>query len=111
MTSSRETQFWIGQAARGKQALPPDAGVRAYVSQLKSALREIEVRKLGPEAAAQKLGPLGLRSTEDRFVLFIDAEELLARHPGNDEVRMLLAAVQQRGPAVDVVLSSPWASH
>ncbi|MEU5421446.1 hypothetical protein [Streptomyces sp. NPDC020667] len=95
-----------GPSARGKRRLPPDADVGDVVAQLKRALHTIACRELGPAVAQQRFGSFADLHA-DRYVLFLDPDGLLARHPGHEELRRLLQAVQRRGPAVGVTLSTP----
>ncbi|MEY9840683.1 hypothetical protein [Streptacidiphilus sp. EB103A] len=86
----------LGRPSFGKQALPHDAPAFAFAHQLGRALAQIQQRETNPQAAAR-----------ERFVLFIDQDQLLARFPRDHELRGLLEAVRLRGEAVDVVLNSP----
>lgn len=80
----------------GKRTLPADATEDMFQTQLKRAVREVEERELGVSS-----------HPDVRFVLTINAEELLAQHPSNDTLRGLVRIVHQRGPAVNVALVNP----
>ncbi|MEU0110630.1 hypothetical protein ABZ313_35440 [Streptomyces sp. NPDC006251] len=92
--------------AQGKRTLPADADVGEFVAQLQRALHTIECRELGPAASAERFGPFA-DTGEGLVVLAIDADQLLARHVGQEELLDLVRAVRERGPAVDVTLVSP----
>lgn len=96
----------IGPVTLGKGNLPPDSDVWLFVKQLKRALHTIECRELGSAAAGVRFGPFA-DTHEGHRVLRIDADRLLARHPAHEELHELLRAVRERGPAVNVTLSSP----
>lgn len=102
--SNRPWQF--GSVTRGKQGLPPEAATAEFVAQLKRAKHAIECRELGPDAARDRFGPF-VDTGEERFVIFADAEKLLARRPVDQELHELVRTVRERGPAVDVFLMPP----
>ncbi|ATM24551.1 hypothetical protein SMD44_p10052 (plasmid) [Streptomyces alboflavus] len=85
---------------------PPCADVGAFLDRLKRALHTIECRELGPEAAEQRFGRFADVS-EGHVFLSLDSDRLLARHPEHEELRELVRAVRERGPAVNVTLTSP----
>ena len=87
---------FLGRAAVGKQALPADAPLNAFMAQLRRAQREIERRNGAPEAIA-----------EGQFVIFLDEAALLARDPDNTELRELLRTVLHQGRSVDVAVRTP----
>ncbi|MGW0335491.1 hypothetical protein ACWD0J_27075 [Streptomyces sp. NPDC003011] len=87
---------FLGRAAMGKQVLPADAPLNAFMAQLRRAQREIERRHGTPEAI-----------TEGQFVIFLDEASLLARDPNNTELRELLRTVLSQGPSVDVAVRTP----
>jgi hypothetical protein len=87
---------FLGRAAMGKQALPTDAPLNAFMEQLRRAQREIERRNGTPEA-----------TTEGQFVIVLDEAALLARDPNNTELRELLRTVLHQGPSVDVAVRTP----
>ncbi|MGW3308356.1 hypothetical protein ACWDG9_17420 [Streptomyces sp. NPDC001073] len=87
---------FLGRAAMGKQALPADASLSAVVAQLRRAQREIERRNGTPDATA-----------EGQFVVILDEVALLARGPGNTELRELLRTVLVQGRAVDAAVRTP----
>uniref|UniRef100_UPI002F918081 hypothetical protein n=1 Tax=Streptomyces cellulosae TaxID=1968 RepID=UPI002F918081 len=86
--------------------LPYDADADEFVTQLQHALHTIECRELGPAASAERFGPF-VDTGKGFVILGIDADQLLARHDGHEELHDLLRAVRQRGPAVDVTLVPP----
>ncbi|MFE4516807.1 hypothetical protein ACFRMQ_21735 [Kitasatospora sp. NPDC056783] len=96
----------LGRPTSGKQPLPADAPVGEFVAQLRRAVHTIECREAGPEAARQRFGLFADR-TQGRQVLFADPDRLLAEHPGEEELRDMVQAVRERGPAVGVVLIPP----
>jgi hypothetical protein len=87
---------FLGRAAMGKQMLPADAPLNAFMAQLRHAQCEVERRNGTPEAIA-----------EGQFVVFLDEAALLARDPNNTELRELLRTVLHQGPSVDVVVRTP----
>ncbi|MFD6967415.1 hypothetical protein [Streptomyces sp. NPDC059949] len=97
---------FIGHTARGKAALRPGADADQLAAVLRRALHTIECRELGPAAAGQQFGPLA-DTREGRVIVSADEAHIRARHPGHDELRQLVRAVRERGPAVDVVLVPP----
>ncbi|MGW6569971.1 hypothetical protein [Streptomyces sp. NPDC054975] len=96
----------VGSAGRGWTQVPPNADASVFVDRLTRALHTIECRELGPEAATQRFGPFA-DTQEGGVFLPIDAERLLTQHPGRDDLRELLQAVRDRGPAVGVTLTPP----
>lgn len=72
---------------------------------LRRALHTVECRELGPEAAQQQFGPFA--DTVEGVTVFLDEDDVRARHPGHEELHQLARAVRERGPAVDVALVAP----
>ncbi|WP_331726417.1 hypothetical protein [Streptomyces sp. NBC_00470] len=95
----------VGRVGRGWLQLPADAGAGAFANQLKRALHTIECRELGPEAARQRFGQFA-DVQEGHVFLSLVPERLLARHPEHAELRDLIRAIGERGPAVNVTLVS-----
>lgn len=105
--SSTAAAFVVSPGSgRGWKSLPPDAEVGAFIHQLNRALHTIECRELGPVAARQRYGQFA-DVQGGRVFLAINADQLSAQHPGHEELHDLLRTVRERGPAVDVTLTSP----
>jgi hypothetical protein len=91
---------WIGRPSIGK-TLPHGAGLSTCLAVLHRVVSEIGSR----EAAQHERWFSWLRRRPGAtYYLITDEDRLLAEHPGNDELRALVAAVRERGPAVGVVL-------
>ncbi|MFF4205727.1 hypothetical protein ACFYZ8_34325 [Streptomyces sp. NPDC001668] len=99
-------EVFIGEVTVGKAALPPDADAQLVVRQLRRALHEVEVRELGPAAAAERFGPFtgSSDSPHMRYVLPLSAG-LLERHRDHAELLDLYRTLQLRGPGVNVHVS------
>lgn len=95
----------FGTFGRGWSQLPPDADASAFVDRLKRALHTIECRELGPEAARQRFGPYA-DVQEGHVFLHLDPDRLLARNPEHHALHDLIRAIRERGPAVNVTLTS-----
>ncbi|WP_327740450.1 hypothetical protein OG749_46035 (plasmid) [Streptomyces nojiriensis] len=105
MNDQLPAPVFMGRIGHGKALLPADTNAGQLASALRRALHTVECRELGPEAAQQRFG-LFADTVEGRVTVFMDEDELQARHPGH-EVHELARAVRERGPAVDVELVSP----
>ncbi|MER6195981.1 hypothetical protein ABT234_01190 [Streptomyces sp. NPDC001586] len=89
----------MGRIGHGKALLPADTNAGWLASTLRRALHTVECRELGAEAAQQRFG-LFADTVEGRVTVFMNEDELQARHPGL-EVHELARAVRERGPAVE----------
>ncbi|THA53239.1 hypothetical protein [Streptomyces sp. A1136] len=90
------TNLIAGRPSMGKNPLPDNAGTAEWMGQLHRALREIETREQAPELVARA-----------QYVLYAVPQLLRRRHTDSPALLQLLQIVENRGPAVDVVLRQP----
>ncbi|MEU8435479.1 hypothetical protein AB0F18_21705 [Streptomyces sp. NPDC029216] len=85
-----------GHPATGKNPPPDNAGTAEWMRQLRRTVREVEMREQAPELVARA-----------PHVLHADPQLLRRRHADSPALLQLLEIVENRGPAVDVVLCQP----
>ncbi|WP_327258278.1 hypothetical protein [Streptomyces sp. NBC_01244] len=90
----------VGRLAMGK-TLRRDTPIGMCMNVLRGVVNEIENRE-----SEKKKRRFSWRrwQASTMYYLSVDDVRLLADHPANQELRDLIAAIRDRGPAVDVVL-------